>query len=305
MCAGNRNSACARGGNITILCFHIFIQWRRLPNTRGRESRRTAADVTVDRRGGPAQRRPAELGAQHDDGVQAVVAALVHRRRRRRRGRRGRVGGGRFAGAVVAAVDGRLSPSAEHFVSFAPTAAAARISRIVVDRRRRGRIRRRGRRRYCGRRRVALPFDQHVADNFARLRVHLQHVGSPAANDRCNSRYLCSYLGYRFRRHGRGRWSAAVEVSVVVFVVVADVHCIGKRDRLLAGRRDRTAAVIAALRRQRRYRRRRYRFRFREHHAGRRQTGNHGRVMFGRRVHAGLLYGAVQQSRAVRLQVQP
>lgn len=208
---------------------------------------------------------------QHDRGQ--IFAALVHRGRR---GRRRAVGGARIdrhaaAAAVVAAVHGRLSKAAEHSVSLQPAA------RRVFFRGRRGGGERR--------RRVALPLDEHVADHLARLRVHLEH---------------------RVVRHRglRGRPDSVAVAVARVAVVRTHVHRVGEHDRLLAG--DRAAAAVA--------RQRQLLHRCRGHrvvrlllllqHARGGQIGNDGRVVFGRRVHAGLLDGVVQQPRAARLQVE-
>lgn len=91
--------------------------------------------------------------------------------------------------------------------------------------------------------------------------------------------------------------------AVVVDDDIANVHGVGKRDRFLAGRHDGTAAAVVARQRRRWLRGQRRRRRRREHSSGR-QIGDDGHVVFGRRVHAGLLYGIVQQSGAVRLQIQ-
>lgn len=145
--------------------------------------------------------------------------------------------GGRGLAVVFAAVHGRLSPPAEHLVSLAPVAAGG--GRVLVLVRRRPR---------------SLPLDEYVADHFARLRVHFQHVTGSARRGR-----------WKCRRRGRP--------------AVAHVHRVGKNHPLGRGDgRDGTAC-------RHRHRRR-------------------GRLVFRRRVHAGLLYGTVQQPRAVRFQVQ-
>lgn len=167
----------------------------------------------------------------------------------------------------------------------------------------RGRRRRRRRRR----RRLASAFNEHVADQFSRLRVDLQHVGG---RGRAAVVRGVGVHGGRLRRRPRRRGAdgdgvvhAADAGAAGGAVVTQHVHRVGERHRLLAGRRDRTTPAVRARQQGRRLRGRQCQ-RLGKRDA-RPQAGDDGRVMFGRGVHAGLLDRVVQQLRAVRLQVEP